>query len=98
MAAFQYEAINTKNGKTENGELLAASQAEALARLQEMNSAPKPRPARVMLKVCSLIQRMSGHIHWAADGGLCPSSRWENAGWGGVERMDERCRNEQRKG
>ena len=28
MATFQYEAINTKNGKTENGELPAASQAE----------------------------------------------------------------------
>ena len=40
MATFQYEAINTKNGKTENGELPAASQAEALARLQEMGLAP----------------------------------------------------------
>jgi len=38
-ATFQYEAL-TKNGKTEKGELSAASQAEALARLQEMGLAP----------------------------------------------------------
>ena len=36
MATFQYEAVNTKSGKTEKGELPAASQSEALARLQEM--------------------------------------------------------------
>jgi len=40
MATFQYEAVNTKNGKTESGEMPAASQAEALARLQEMGLAP----------------------------------------------------------
>ena len=40
MATFQYEAVNTKSGKTEKGELPAASQAEALARLQEMGLAP----------------------------------------------------------
>ena len=40
MATFQYEAVNTKSGKTEKGELPAASQAEALARLQEMDLAP----------------------------------------------------------
>jgi len=40
MATFQYEAANTKSGKTEKGELSAASQAEALARLQEMGLAP----------------------------------------------------------
>ncbi len=40
MATFQYEALNTKSGKTEKGELPAASQAEALARLQEMGLAP----------------------------------------------------------
>ena len=39
MATFQYEAVNT-SGKTEKGELPAASQAEALARLQEMGLAP----------------------------------------------------------
>ena len=40
MATFQYEAVNTKSGKTEKGELPAASQAEALARLQEMGLTP----------------------------------------------------------
>ena len=40
MATFQYEAVNTKSGKTEKGELPAASQTEALARLQEMGLAP----------------------------------------------------------
>jgi type IV pilus assembly protein PilC len=40
MATFQYEAHNTKSGKTEKGELPAASQPEALARLQEMGLAP----------------------------------------------------------
>ena len=40
MATFQYEAVNTQSGKTEKGELPAASQAEALARLQEMGLAP----------------------------------------------------------
>lgn len=40
MATFQYEAVNTKSGKTESGEMPAASQAEALARLQEMGLAP----------------------------------------------------------
>ena len=40
MATFQYEAVNTKSGKTEKGELPAASQPEALARLQEMGLAP----------------------------------------------------------
>ena len=40
MATFQYEAVNTQSGKTEKGELSAASQAEALARLQEMDLAP----------------------------------------------------------
>ena len=40
MATFQYEALNTKSGKTEKGELPAASQAEALARLQEMGLTP----------------------------------------------------------
>ena len=40
MANFQYEAVNTQSGKTEKGELPAASQAEALARLQEMGLAP----------------------------------------------------------
>ena len=40
MAKFQYEALDTKTGKTEKGELPANSQAEALARLQEMGLAP----------------------------------------------------------
>lgn len=40
MARFQYEALDTKTGKTEKGELPANSQAEALARLQEMGLAP----------------------------------------------------------
>ena len=40
MANFQYEALNNKSGKTEKGELPAASQAEALARLQEMGLSP----------------------------------------------------------
>ena len=40
MAKFQYEALDTKTGKTERGELPANSQAEALARLQEMGLAP----------------------------------------------------------
>ena len=40
MAKFQYEALDTKTGKTEKGELPAGSQAEALARLQEMGLAP----------------------------------------------------------
>ena len=40
MAKFQYEALDTKTGKTERGELPATSQAEALARLQEMGLAP----------------------------------------------------------
>ena len=40
MATFQYEAHNTKSGKTEKGELPAASQPEALARLQEMGLHP----------------------------------------------------------
>ena len=40
MATFQCGAVNTKSGKTEKGELPAASQAEALARLQEMGLAP----------------------------------------------------------
>ena len=40
MANFQYEALNSKSGKTEKGELPAASQAEALARLQEMGLSP----------------------------------------------------------
>ena len=40
MATFQYEALDTKTGKTEKGELPANSQAEALARLQEMGLAP----------------------------------------------------------
>ena len=40
MAKFQYEALDTKTGKTEQGELPANSQAEALARLQEMGLAP----------------------------------------------------------
>ena len=40
MAKFQYEALDTKTGKSEKGELPANSQAEALARLQEMGLAP----------------------------------------------------------
>ena len=40
MAKFQYEALDTKTGRTEKGELPANSQAEALARLQEMGLAP----------------------------------------------------------
>ena len=40
MATFQYEALDTKTGKTEKGEMPANSQAEALARLQEMGLAP----------------------------------------------------------
>ena len=40
MAKFQYEALDTKTGKTEKGELPANSQAEALARWQEMGLAP----------------------------------------------------------
>ena len=40
MATFQYEALNAQSGKTEKGELNVASQAEALARLQEMGLAP----------------------------------------------------------
>ena len=40
MAKFQYEALDTKTGKTERGELPANSQTEALARLQEMGLAP----------------------------------------------------------
>ncbi len=40
MATFQYEALNTQSGKTEKGELSVGSQAEALARLQEMGLAP----------------------------------------------------------
>ena len=40
MAKFQYEALDTKTGKTEKGELPANSQAEALARLQELGLAP----------------------------------------------------------
>jgi len=40
MAKFQYEALDTKTGKTEKGELPANSQAEALSRLQEMGLAP----------------------------------------------------------
>jgi len=37
---FQYEAINPKNYKNEKGELPAASQADALARLHEMGVSP----------------------------------------------------------
>jgi len=40
MATFQYEALNAQSGKTEKGELNVGSQAEALARLQEMGLAP----------------------------------------------------------
>ncbi|MAD24414.1 MAG: pilus assembly protein PilC [Verrucomicrobiales bacterium] len=40
MATFQYEALDTKTGKTEKGEMPANSQAEALSRLQEMGLAP----------------------------------------------------------
>ena len=40
MGKFQYEALDTKTGKSEKGELPANSQAEALARLQEMGLAP----------------------------------------------------------
>ena len=40
MAKFQYEALDTKTGKSEKGELPANNQAEALARLQEMGLAP----------------------------------------------------------
>ena len=40
MATFQYEALNAQSGKTEKGELNVATQAEALARLQEMGLAP----------------------------------------------------------
>ena len=40
MAKFQYEALDTKTGESEKGELPANSQAEALARLQEMGLAP----------------------------------------------------------
>ena len=51
MATFQYEAVNTKSGKTESGEMPAASQAEALARLQEMGLAPtKVEQAKVAKK------------------------------------------------
>ena len=45
MAKFQYEALDTKTGKTEKGELPANSQAEALARL-EMGLAPTNEEAK----------------------------------------------------
>ena len=60
MAKFQYEALDTKTGKTEKGELPANSQAEALARLQEMGLAPtkceesKAEPKKGKGKACLL--------------------------------------------
>ena len=62
MANFQYEALNNKSGKTEKGELPAASQAEALARLQEMGLAPtkvdqvKAAPKKGKQKIISTCQ------------------------------------------
>ena len=72
MATFQYEAVNTKSGKTESGEMPAASQAEALARLQEMGLAPtKVEQAKVAKKKTKGKKgKKSGHPQ--APGGASP--------------------------